>query len=65
MEQKKTKLWTVIFWCFNALVWCALFGLALYFHQRLWIVLLYCANAVLGVFTVGMHIHQYIQERKI
>ena len=58
------KLATVICWCFNALVWCTLFGLAIYFHQRLWIILLYSANAVLGFVTAGMQLHQYIQERK-
>ena len=64
VEQKRMKLATVICWCFNALVWCTLFGLAIYFHQRLWIILLYSANAVLGFVTAGMQLHQYIQERK-
>ena len=64
VERKKMKLATVIFWCFNAMVWCVLFGLAVYFHQRTWIVLLYSANAFLGVFTAGMQIHQFFCERK-
>ena len=64
LEQQKTKLAVVIGWAVNALVWCALFGLALYFHQRMWIVLLYTANALLGVVTAGMYVHQYVLERK-
>lgn len=64
MEQKKTKLVAVITWNVNALIWCVLFGLALYFHQRLWIIMLYSANALLGIFTAGMHIHQYIMEHR-
>lgn len=64
MEEKKIKLHSVILWGLNALLWCALLGLALYFRQRLWIVLLYAANAVLGLFTVGMQTGQYIYEHK-
>lgn len=64
MEEKKMKLYVVILWALNALLWCALLGLALYFRQRLWIVLLYGANAILGVFTVGMQTRQYIYEHK-
>lgn len=64
MERKKTKLAAVIAWCANAAVWCALFSLAVYYHQRLWIVLLYAANGVLGLFTAGMYVLQYWQERK-
>jgi len=64
VEQKRTKLATVICWCVNAMVWSVLFGLAVYFQQRTWIILLYGANALLGVFTAGMHIHQFFCERK-
>ena len=65
VEQKKTKLAVVIAWCFNALLWCALFVLAIYFQQQLWIVFLYSVNAILGVFTAVMHILQYAEERKL
>ena len=64
MGEKKLKLHGVILWALNALLWCALLGLALYFKQRLWIVLLYGANAALGLFTVGMQAQQYIYEHK-